>query len=77
MWKLWHFLFGWDYVVFPIAFSQSIRRIRRTPNGKEYVLWCGNIYFVGDKSREWVHLTRKPLLTTVISGQLYHYNRRL
>lgn len=70
MWKLWHFLFGWDYVMFPMGFSLPIRRIRRTPNGKEYVLWYGNIYFVGDKSRGWVHLTRKPLLTTVISGQL-------
>lgn len=37
MWKLWHKLFGWDYVLYEFAGEYHIRRIKKAPNGLEYV----------------------------------------
>jgi len=38
MWRLWHRLFGWDYVLYTFVSSCHIRRVRKFPNGVEYVM---------------------------------------
>jgi hypothetical protein len=39
MWKLWHYIFGWHYVAVETCLgSTKIRRIRKTPNGRKYVI---------------------------------------
>lgn len=35
--KLFHFLFGWDYILFHYGFGEHIKRVRVAPNGLEYV----------------------------------------
>lgn len=43
MWKLWHRLFGWDYVLVCAFGTWNRRKIKKLPNGREYV-------------RPWTHL---------------------
>ena len=66
MWKLWHRLFGWDYVQVDMA-GLVVKRLRWTPNGNPYIKWLGRIYLLRGKihgkkygGREWFdHLTIK------------------
>jgi len=43
MYKLFHWLFGWDYVLIR---SQYVRRVKFTPNGRAYVVLYSTITFV-------------------------------
>lgn len=33
MWRLWHFLFGWDYIASRCLFHTNIVRVFRVPDG--------------------------------------------
>lgn len=69
MWKIWHKLFGWDYIVFSFGLADTVRRIRVTPNGKEYVKIISSVVLVnennktlestsGEFKKKFKHLTR-------------------
>jgi len=63
MWKLWHKLFGWDYVLIETFGDQKRARIRKTPTGREYVHpWGGlpDMLFLDSPKQFWTitHLTR-------------------
>jgi hypothetical protein len=61
MYKIWHKLFGWDYVsVYYIGANRVVRRIRLAPNGKEYIMLYSDMDFLGSITlRGVVHLTRE------------------
>ena len=42
MWRLWHKLFGWDYIQWKLG-THGIRRIRVVPNGLVYFMCLGEI----------------------------------
>ena len=42
MWRLWHKLFGWDYIQWDLG-THGIRRIRVAPNGLVYFMCLGKI----------------------------------
>ena len=44
MYKLWHVLFGWDYVQ-PTKYNFR-RRVRRLPTGEVYFVYSGTIYVI-------------------------------
>jgi hypothetical protein len=46
MWKIFHWFFGWHYVIFKYGFSNEIRRVRTAPNGTRFVTCYGNLYEV-------------------------------
>lgn len=63
MWKLWHKLFGWDYVLVEAFGDQKRVRILRTPTGREYAhLWSTltDMLFLDSPKRFYTitHLTR-------------------
>lgn len=37
MWKLWHKLFGWRYVLVRTYSEPLIRRVYKTPKGDSYI----------------------------------------
>lgn len=41
MYKLFHRLFGWDYVGFKFGYNTTVRRVQTAPNGEPYVICCG------------------------------------
>jgi hypothetical protein len=44
MWRLWHKLFGWDYIQWKLGLgTHSVRRIRVAPNGFVYFMCLGEI----------------------------------
>lgn len=43
MWRLWHKLFGWQYVIYDFGFDSSIRRVRTSPTGVQYIKMYGGI----------------------------------
>lgn len=56
MYRLFHYLFGWDYVVIEDSYGcKRFQRIRKTPNGVEYIK--GNTGFV-ELSFSHKHVTR-------------------
>ena len=59
MWHLWHKLFGWDYVMIEWACGYKICRVRKYPNGMEYVSIYGTYEVFSKTRREVIHLTRK------------------
>lgn len=36
MWKLWHWLFGWDYVQWSNCADQGVARVHRAYDGRVY-----------------------------------------
>ena len=36
MYKLWNYIFGWDYIYWSNFCSQGIKRVRITPDGELY-----------------------------------------
>lgn len=42
MWRLWHKLFGWDYIYWSLG-THGVRRIRVAPNGLVYFMCLGEI----------------------------------
>lgn len=57
MWRLWHKLFGWDYVTHNDYWGHAkFDRIHTTPNGIEYIK--GNSGFVR-LAPSHIHVTRK------------------
>jgi len=58
MWRLFHYLFAWDYVLY----DGDIRRIKKTPNGQEYIRGNASpMIFLPTAFTHYVtHLTRKP-----------------
>ena len=36
MYKLWHFLFGWDYIYWQNSVANGIARVHKTPDGQPY-----------------------------------------
>jgi hypothetical protein len=57
VYKIWHKLFGWDYILVNFAFDKVIKRIRVTPNGREYVKIHSYIFFLEERIH--THLTRE------------------
>ena len=43
MWKLWHKLFGWDYIQWSSVELHQVARIKRAPNGLVYFKKYGEI----------------------------------
>lgn len=41
MWRIWHKLFGWDYVIIEMMSRGIVRRIRYDGDGRSYVLIAG------------------------------------
>jgi hypothetical protein len=48
MWKLWHRLFGWDYIHWENSADEGIARIQKGYNG-EVFYWRYKITSVADK----------------------------
>lgn len=61
MYKIWHRLFGWDYVAVSFAVGMVICRVIVAPNGKEYIELYGDKLFLEDKivHRRFKHLTKR------------------
>lgn len=54
MWKLWRFLFGWDFVHLEDAFGTSlIRRVRYTAACRPYVIWFSAHWIWLDEPSGW------------------------
>ena len=53
MYKLWHYLFGWDYILWKNSLYSGISRVRILPNGDAYFLTYG----------------RKELLNNITTGK--------
>ena len=43
MYKLWNYLFGWDYILWKNCLYSGVSRLRILPNGDVYFLTYGNI----------------------------------
>lgn len=43
MYKLWNYLFGWDYILWENCLYRGVSRLRRLPNGDVYFLAYGNM----------------------------------
>lgn len=56
MWRLFHKLFGWQYVHMENSADEIIRRVKKTPAGGRYVKYYGANYIWLDKpnSHTWV-----------------------
>ena len=50
MWRLWHKLFGWDYVYWELISMSGISRVRVDPGGAAYFRILGLIIRVTDPS---------------------------
>lgn len=50
MWRLWHKLFGWDYVYWEFLSMSGVSRVRLAPNGLAYVRILGVIIRITDPS---------------------------
>ena len=49
MWRLWHKLFGWDYIQWNLGLgTHGIRRIRVAPNGVVYFKRLGEIFSLAE-----------------------------
>lgn len=59
MWKVWHWLFGWDYVWVNFDFDDYVRKVRKTPNGIEYIMIYGYKVLLANPDRSIIHITRK------------------
>jgi hypothetical protein len=58
MWRLFHRLFGWDYIRISFIYGNVIRRIQYTPNGKAYVSLYGEMELLESSHRNVVILTK-------------------
>ena len=60
MYKIWHKLFGWDYVLFRWGGTSEIKRIIITPNGTEYIKIYSKLELITSVYLQGlVHLTRE------------------
>ena len=50
MWRLWHKLFGWDYVYWELISMSGISRVRVAPSGLVYLKVFGLIIRVAESS---------------------------
>ena len=50
MWRLWHTLFGWDYVYWELISMSGVSRVRLASNGVAYFRILGLIIRVTDPS---------------------------
>ena len=57
MWKLWHWLFGWEYVAVSFWSGMEARRVHTSPKGNKYVQVGDNIIFLDDTDRKFRELT--------------------
>lgn len=49
MWRLWHKLFGWEYIA--MSYSGAlyvVSRVRETPSGIKYIRRSGTMMFAED-----------------------------
>ena len=42
MYKIWNYLFGWDYILWKNCLYSGVSRLRILPNGDAYFLTYGN-----------------------------------
>lgn len=63
MWKLFHYLFGWHYIV--ICEHHWIRRVRTAPNGQKYIRFIDEPLFINEDGTTETHNTWKPLTFTL------------
>ena len=56
MWRIWHRLFGWQYVhmvTYPMGCVHAIRRVRWTAAGERYVKWHDELVFIDRPHTGW------------------------
>lgn len=64
MWQLWHWLFGWHYIVLVSCAHRTIIRVRSTPSGNAYGYYLGRMFFIypnGELSGEDYLVSWQPL----------------
>jgi hypothetical protein len=49
MWRLFHKLFGWDYLWVEYGNGVSVARLRRLYNGRKYVKVLNHVHFLDGK----------------------------
>ena len=57
MYKLLHWIFGWEYVGVEWAYSFEIRRLRSLADGRHYVICYGSLIVLNDSLREFLPIT--------------------
>lgn len=58
MWRVWHHLFGWDYVCYTHIASRYIRRVRVSPNKEFVYVKVEGIRLINDSTaHQWEKLT--------------------
>ena len=57
MWRLWHRIFGWNYVLVEFGHSLSLARVEVDGDGRPYAQVCGRYFDLATCDREWVPLT--------------------
>lgn len=57
MWRLWHKLFGWHYVVVSIAYDDRICRVYVDGDGRPYARRLSTHIDLKSTHRKWVPLT--------------------
>lgn len=57
MWIYFHKWFGWDYILMNYGLSSRIFRVKKAPNGLEYVVAYGEV-IPRSRWRTWLSLTQ-------------------
>lgn len=53
MWKLWHHLFGWDFIHLENSATEIVRRVRHTAHGRPYTVYFGEHLVWLDRPNGW------------------------
>lgn len=61
IWRLCHRLLGWHYVLVHVGNGSYVRLVRETPNGRPYVLWCGEIWLLDEDGKKFANFAFSPL----------------
>lgn len=57
MWIYFHKWFGWDYILMTHGLTSEILRVKKAPNGLEYVVAYDGDVIPRSRWREWSPLT--------------------
>lgn len=57
MWRLWHKIFDWHYVIIQYGDALQIKRVRALPNGEMYVEIYGRVIYLSQYDLQWLALT--------------------
>ena len=50
MYKIWNYLFGWDYILWKNCLYTGVSRLKRLPNGDIYFLTYGDNRYLNNIS---------------------------